>query len=110
MSFAAGTDAGAPFAPHSSLRHELILMVLGGLAIHEALLAGTRVSAEVAGLADEVGTIEPRKVADLIAVDGDRSRGCLGDQQSQTGSPRRQNRGLILGRKPPPDSHGLIGS
>ncbi len=71
MSFAAGTDAGAPFAPHSSLRHELILMVLGGLAIHEALLAGTRVSAEVAGLADEVGTIEPRKVADLIAVDGD---------------------------------------
>lgn len=46
-------------------------MVLGGLAIHEALLAGTRVSAEVAGLADEVGTIELRKVADLIAVDGD---------------------------------------
>ena len=87
-------------------------MVLGGLAIHEALLAGTRVSAEVAGLADEVGTIEPGKVADLIAVDGDllADVSAINSLRLVVHDGKIVDRGLILGRKPPPDRHGLIGS
>jgi imidazolonepropionase-like amidohydrolase len=34
-------------------------------------MSATRVNAELFGLADQIGTVEPGKLADLIAVDGD---------------------------------------
>jgi imidazolonepropionase-like amidohydrolase len=36
----------------------------------QAIRAGTKVNAELLGWDDRIGTIEPGKLADLIAVDG----------------------------------------
>jgi imidazolonepropionase-like amidohydrolase len=68
---AAGTDTGAPLVPHSSLRRELELLVRLGLTPMAALVAGTRVAAEAMRMDRLVGTLEPGKLADLIAVGGD---------------------------------------
>jgi imidazolonepropionase-like amidohydrolase len=37
----------------------------------EAIVAATRTGADVLGLADQVGTVEPGKLADLLVVAGD---------------------------------------
>ena len=68
---AAGTDCGAPGHPHGTLPEELRLMVEAGATPQQALRFGTSASAELLGLGDEVGTLEPGKRADLLAVDGD---------------------------------------
>ena len=68
---AAGTDCGAPGHPHGTLPEELRLMVEAGATPSEALRSGTSAAAELLGLAGEVGTLEPRKKADLLAVGGD---------------------------------------
>ncbi|HEX9890296.1 MAG TPA: amidohydrolase family protein [Nitriliruptorales bacterium] len=36
-----------------------------------ALISATRINAEILGLADQIGTVEVGKVADLVAFDGD---------------------------------------
>jgi imidazolonepropionase-like amidohydrolase len=41
-----------------------------GYKPEEALIAATRTNAEILGMADRLGTIEPGKLADLIIVDG----------------------------------------
>ncbi|MDQ3810422.1 MAG: amidohydrolase family protein, partial [Chloroflexota bacterium] len=66
-----GTDAGTPFNYHGRNARELELMV--GLALDplEALRAATRNGAELLGVLDQVGTIEPGKMADLVLCDGD---------------------------------------
>ncbi len=38
---------------------------------YDAILAATRRAAEAIGMADEVGSLEPGKLADVISVDGD---------------------------------------
>ena len=63
-----GTDAGVE--PHGLNAHEFSLMVKNGMAPKDALLAATREGAKLLGLADEIGTIEPGKIADIIAVSG----------------------------------------
>ena len=50
---------------------ELQPLVRLGVSPHVALLAGTRWGAEACRVDREVGTIEPGKCADLIAIDGD---------------------------------------
>ena len=68
---AAGTDCGAPGHPHGTLAEELRLMVEAGATPLEALRYGTSAAADLLGLGEEVGTLEPGKRADLLAVGGD---------------------------------------
>lgn len=68
----AGTDAIIPgLVPGLSLHQELQALVRAGLTPMEALAAATRVPAEFLGIADEVGTIEVGKRADLVLLDAD---------------------------------------
>ena len=69
---ALGTDAGAPGVVIGRAAHrELELLVDSGLTPKEAIAAGTCNAAGVIRRADLLGTIEPGKQADLIAVAGD---------------------------------------
>lgn len=68
----AGTDANNPWTvPGVSFHRELQLLAAAGIPPGEVLKIGTRNGAEVAGLLDETGTVEPGKRADLVLVDGD---------------------------------------
>ncbi len=66
---AMGTDSGV--TPHGMNLMELTLMVEGGMTSLEALKATTKTAAELMGLDDELGTIEPGKTADLVVAGGD---------------------------------------
>jgi imidazolonepropionase-like amidohydrolase len=64
-----GTDAGV--SKHGRNADEFELMVRHGMTPASAIEAATVNAAELLGLAADVGTLEPGKRADLIAVDGD---------------------------------------
>lgn len=66
---AMGTDSGV--TPHGQNLNELSLMAEGGMSPSDILLATTRDAAELLGLAEELGTIEAGKRADLVVLDGD---------------------------------------
>lgn len=63
-----GTDAGV--YPHGTNADEFRLLVQGGLSPAQAILAATREAAKLLGRAKELGTVEPGKFADLVAVRG----------------------------------------
>jgi imidazolonepropionase-like amidohydrolase len=63
-----GSDLLGPLQVHKARELILKAQVLGPLG---ALVAATRTNAELLGLADELGTIEAGKAADLLVVDGD---------------------------------------
>jgi imidazolonepropionase-like amidohydrolase len=46
-------------------------MVRFGVPPIDALRAGTAWAAEACGVADQTGTLEPGKLADVVGVDGD---------------------------------------
>lgn len=46
-------------------------MVDLGMKPVDALKAGTSADADLLGLADRIGTLEPNKLADIVAVPGD---------------------------------------
>jgi imidazolonepropionase-like amidohydrolase len=56
---------------HGRNADEFELMVKFGMPPVEALKAAHVNAADLLGLAQEIGTIEPGKSADIIAVDGD---------------------------------------
>jgi imidazolonepropionase-like amidohydrolase len=64
-----GTDAGV--YPHGRNAEEFALLVAAGLPPADALRAATSVDAELLGLADQLGTLEAGKLADVVAVPGD---------------------------------------
>ncbi len=64
----AGTDYGVPA---HSLHRELELYVMAGLTPLEAIRAATVIPAQVMGLADDSGTIEVGKRADMLVLEGD---------------------------------------
>lgn len=66
----AGTDSGGPWHPHGSISTEILALVKAGLTPSEALNSATLINAEIIGLENEIGSIEPGKRADLIAVKG----------------------------------------
>jgi len=61
-----GTDA-----VHGNLAFELQLLVESGWSPQEALECATRGAAELLGLSAELGTLEPGKLADVVAFAGD---------------------------------------
>ncbi|MBZ4329646.1 amidohydrolase family protein [Corallococcus sp. AS-1-12] len=64
-----GTDAGV-FA-HGRNAAEFAQLVEAGLTPAEALRTATVNTAELLGVADRLGTLEPGKLADVVAVPGD---------------------------------------
>ncbi len=76
VKIAFGSAAGGgfgPSGPHSArnLPYESATAAAFGLPRDEALLALTRYPAEILGLGDRLGTLEPGKIANLIVTDGD---------------------------------------
>ena len=67
VKIALGTDSGV--SPHGENANEFVEYVNIGMSEMEALMAGTVNAAEAAGIADSVGTLEPGKAADLVAMD-----------------------------------------
>jgi len=66
---AMGTDSGV--GHHGSNAEELQLMCEAGMAPMQAIVASTKTASECVHMADDVGTLEPGKLADLLLVDGD---------------------------------------
>jgi imidazolonepropionase-like amidohydrolase len=64
-----GTDAAV--YPHGLNAREFAVMVKLGLTPLQAVQAATVNAADLLGWSDRVGSIEPGKFADLIAVEGD---------------------------------------
>lgn len=71
VKMAVGTDAGSWLNSHADIATELRLRVQIGASPLEALTMATGWSAECLGVASEVGTLEPGKLADLVVLDGD---------------------------------------
>jgi imidazolonepropionase-like amidohydrolase len=64
-----GTDAAV--YPHGLNAHELAVYVKLGMTPIQAIRTATVNDADLLGWSDKVGTVEPNKFADIIAVDGD---------------------------------------
>ena len=69
VKIALGTDAAV--YPHGLNAHELAVYVKLGMTPLQAIQSATLTDAELLGWSNKVGSIEPGKWADIIAVDGD---------------------------------------
>jgi imidazolonepropionase-like amidohydrolase len=67
----AGTDNVFPNQPFAMLPEEIEGLTGYGLSPMEAIVSATRIGAEALGQADQFGTVEAGKYADLIIVDRD---------------------------------------
>lgn len=68
VKIAFGTDAGV--FPHGENYREFIYMTEVGMPNLEAIQSATLHAAVLMGMENKLGTIEPGKIADIIAVDG----------------------------------------
>ncbi|MEV6414357.1 amidohydrolase family protein [Kribbella sp. NPDC051718] len=68
----AGTDTGTPYmVPGFALHDELELLVGAGATTRQALYAATVEPAKFLGMAADLGSVAPRKLADLVVLDAD---------------------------------------
>jgi len=66
-----GTDAASPMNFHTeAMWREMSALVDLGMTPGQVISAATKTGAEMIGRADELGTLEPGKLADLIVIDG----------------------------------------
>ena len=65
---AMGTDAGC--RPHGANAEELRLMVENGMTPMQSIVASTKTASECIHMDQDIGTLEPGKLADLLVVDG----------------------------------------
>ena len=65
---AMGTDAGG--FGHAQNPKELVYMVQAGVTPMQTIVASTKMAAELLGMGDSLGTLEPGKLADLMLIDG----------------------------------------
>ena len=74
VKFVTGLDSGMDYLGFDDYAWVPTLMVEKmGISPLEAIVSGTRTSAECLGVLDETGTLEPGKRADVVVVDGDAS-------------------------------------
>jgi imidazolonepropionase-like amidohydrolase len=71
LRIAAGNDGGTPFNQADNLASELERMVEAGMPPVEALAAAHSVAAELLRMSDQIGSVEPGKLADLVVLDAD---------------------------------------
>ena len=69
VKIAFGTDAGV--FPHGDNAKEFAYMVEAGMKPMEAIKAATMTAAELLKVEDQFGSLEPGKMADIVAVEGD---------------------------------------
>ena len=69
VKIAFGTDSGV--SNHGDNAREFGYMVEAGMPAMQAILSATRNAADLLGAADDVGSIQPGRYADVIAVAGD---------------------------------------
>ncbi|MDA0709991.1 MAG: amidohydrolase family protein [bacterium] len=72
-----GTDSGVQNFAFGHLDYDLQIFTQIGFTAAEALIAATRTSADAIGMANQLGTLEAGKIADLVAFYGDPSRDIL---------------------------------
>jgi imidazolonepropionase-like amidohydrolase len=68
VKIALGTDAAV--YPHGNNALEFMLMANDGMTPAQSLRAGTSSAAELLGVADKTGALEPGKLADIVATPG----------------------------------------
>jgi imidazolonepropionase-like amidohydrolase len=67
VKIAFGTDAGV--FPHGENAREFKYMVEAGMPAMDAILSATAVNSAILGISDKTGSLEPGKLADVIATD-----------------------------------------
>ena len=67
IKIAFGSDAGTPFNFHGKQGYEFSLLCDFGLSPLQALTAATKTNAELLRMSDRVGSVEPGKLADIVA-------------------------------------------
>lgn len=68
VKIAFGTDSGV--SPHGENAREFALMVECGMSPMKAIQSATHTAAQLLRIDDRLGTIEPNKLADIVAVKG----------------------------------------
>ncbi len=92
-----GTDVGV--GEHGTNALEFVYMHEAGMSPTDCLVTATINAAALCGLTDEIGTIEPGKAADIIAVAGDPTR----DVTALQNVPFVMTRGSIAAQPEPTD-------
>ena len=65
-----GTDGPGGAAPGISMQTAMRALVLGGFSEADALKTATSMAAKLLGVADDLGSVEAGKVADLLFING----------------------------------------
>lgn len=69
VKIAFGTDSGV--SPHGDNAKEFQYMVESGMPAYEAIKSATVAASDLLKISDDYGTLEPGKMADIVAVKGD---------------------------------------